>query len=131
MTTETWSPDKNEEPTKPLDIETLKTIALNKDWLNTTPELTSEQIIWLKPLMRQEKKYWQSCKNLTITEIKQLVYFFTLIEEKYNECEAGNDSPVIALNKLLKQKNEPLNKEDLLWIKQNSRNKFLPNGSIF
>ena len=132
MAIETWSPDTEPESSEAFDLAKLLNIALLDNRDATVFHLTDEQINWLQPLMKQSKNFWHNhCSELPIETLKSLIYFFTLSEEKYSVLEAGNDSPVIAFNKILKEKKSPLSKEDLLWIKENSRNKFLPNGSIF
>ena len=55
--------------------------------------------------------------------------FFTLIEMALPEWAAGAKSPVISINKILKSRGHKLEKDMLLWIKQNSDNRFIPNGS--
>lgn len=91
-------------------------------------ETTVENIM---PFMKQETAYWQQMlADYSTDQIRQLIYFFTLAEELHSALYAGNKSPVIVLNKMLKQAKAPLSKDDLLWIKQHSSNRFIPNGSI-
>lgn len=92
--------------------------------------LTPEQIAGLTPLMKQSIEFWYTTADkLSQEEVIYLIHFFTLAEEKNSSLFAGKHSPVIALNKLLKKRNTPLSKEQLLWIKSHSSNRFLPNGS--
>lgn len=94
--------------------------------------LSEVQLKTLEVLMKQGKNFWlQSCEKLPRESITPLIYFFTVAEEQHSQLEAGNNSPVIALNTLLKSRGEHLGKEDLVWIREHSSNRFLPNGSVF
>lgn len=93
--------------------------------------LTQEQLAQLQVLIRKTAEFWrQTASELNNDSIFTLIYFFTVAEEKHSVLKMGNNSPVIALNQVLKSRNCLLSKDDLLWIKQNSSNRFLPNGSI-
>ncbi|NOX49963.1 MAG: hypothetical protein GXP16_05415 [Gammaproteobacteria bacterium] len=73
---------------------------------------------------------WQTyAHKLSVEVICGLVRLFTLSEMKYASWQAGDKSPVIALVKILKQREEfepALNR----WIKSHTDNKFLPHGSL-
>ena len=62
-------------------------------------------------------------------EIEHLMRFFT-IAEQLPGWHAADNSPVIWLGKLLKQRGVGINKELVLWIKENSDNRFLPHGPL-
>ena len=67
--------------------------------------------------------------GLTSGEVVSLIRLFTLAEGRFATWEAGANSPVIVLAKLLKERDAyPV---DLTgWIKANSENRFLPYGSL-
>lgn len=94
-------------------------------------QFDEQTVLKIMPLMKQEALFWQeSVGTFSDEAIRQLIYFFTLAEELHSSLYAGNKSPVIALNKMLKLRKAPLSKDDLLWIKANSSNRFIPNGSL-
>lgn len=81
-------------------------------------------------LMRQNLAFWQPhVQELSDAEIIALMKFFTKAEQLPG-WDAGDQSPVIALGKILKQRGTGINKELSLWIKANSNNRFLPHGSL-
>lgn len=81
-------------------------------------------------LMTLPQREWEAAVNtLTEADIYHLMRFFTLAEMQLPGWEAGDKSPVIWLNKILKARGEPLSKDQILWIKQHTRNRFLPYGS--
>ncbi|KUJ82633.1 hypothetical protein AWR36_012685 [Microbulbifer flavimaris] len=71
-----------------------------------------------------ESEAWQE------SEIWQLIRFFTLAEAQLPGWDAGAESAVIPLAKALRRRQQPLNKEQLLWIRQNSDNRYLPYGPL-
>ncbi len=91
---------------------------------------SDEQSLYAK-LMTMEQSSWTSaCEKLSDTDIYHLMRFFTVAEMLLPGWEAEDQSPVIWLNKLLRKAGKPLNKEQVMWIKQHTRNRFLPNGPI-
>ena len=136
MSINTWTPDNELEKQIPdpqkVDLQTWVSIGASDDIENKITQLSNEVINTLTPLMKQADIYWQTAAgNLSGNDIRSLIRFFALAEEKHSQLFTGQDSPVIALNKMLKQRKTPLSKEDLLWIKKHSSNRYLPNGSIF
>ncbi len=119
--------------------------SLNKETLNIYIELgdaenvlqncinLSEDIVDnLQTLKTNSMDFWTPLlSDLMAEDIHNLIRFFVVVEEHQSSFFAGNDSPVIAFNKVLKKRKEPLSKEFLLWIKNNTSNQFIPNGSIF
>ncbi|MEH6607647.1 MAG: hypothetical protein V7711_18865 [Pseudomonadales bacterium] len=82
-------------------------------------------------IMKLDASNWQnSVDDLNENELICLIRVLTVAEEKLEGWQAGEKSPVIALNKLLRRRGTPLNKEMLNWIKANSSNRFLPNGPL-
>lgn len=60
----------------------------------------------------------------------QLMRFLAVAEMQLPGWQAGAKSPVITLNRILKQRGQPLSREQLQWLRQNSDNRFLPNGAL-
>ncbi|WP_066962315.1 hypothetical protein [Microbulbifer sp. Q7] len=59
-----------------------------------------------------------------------LIRFFTLAEMQLPEWRGGAESPVIPLAKSLRQRKAPLQREQLLWIREHSDNRYLPYGPL-
>lgn len=82
-------------------------------------------------LMTLPRKAWEEAAGtLSDTDIYHLIRFFTVAEMQLPGWEAGDKSPVIWLNKMLKARGKPLSKDQIQWIKQHTRNRFLPYGSV-
>lgn len=73
---------------------------------------------------------WQIAINeFSNKELVLLIQFFTVVEAQLPAWAAGAKSPAILINRELRRRGEKLNKEILLWIKDNTDNRFIPNGS--
>jgi hypothetical protein len=93
--------------------------------------LSPEEQSLYAALMKLPASDWEdAAKNLDDVDSYHLMRFFTIAEGAYAGWEANEHSPVIHLNKVLKRHHSPLSKEQVLWIKSNTRNRFLPNGPI-
>lgn len=71
---------------------------------------------------------WAAAEAQNSDVIVSLVRLFTLVEEQVSGWEAGNKSPVIQLVKILKERGD-FEAELRKWIKANTKNRYLPNGS--
>ena len=58
-----------------------------------------------------------------------LIRFFTLAEAQL-DWQGGAESPVIPLAKSLRQRKTPLSRDQLLWIREHSDNRYLPYGPL-
>ncbi|GLS25239.1 hypothetical protein [Marinibactrum halimedae] len=134
MTIETWSPNENTEPSETLNVEQLKSLSKlgHEEKLNNlTTLLSHDERNALRNTMLLSFDQWkQSAASLSESEIWNLMRFLTVAENQFSECKVGSQSPVIALNQLLKSQGIKLGKERLQWIKQHSDNKFIPNGPL-
>ncbi|WP_444929652.1 hypothetical protein ACJJIF_17940 [Microbulbifer sp. SSSA002] len=82
-------------------------------------------------LIRLPTQHWlEESENWSSAQLWQLIRFFTLAEMQLPGWDAGAESAVIPLAKVLKQRATPLTKEQLLWIRQNSNNRYLPYGPL-
>ena len=82
-------------------------------------------------LMRLSKERWfEAAEPFSSDQLQHLVRFFTLAEMQLSGWEAGAESPVIWIVKVLRRRKAPPSKELLLWIKANSDNRFIPNGAL-
>ena len=71
---------------------------------------------------------WEAAEAKDSETIISLVRLFTLVEEQVSGWEAGSKSPVIPLVKVLRARDD-FEVELRKWIKANTKNRYLPNGS--
>lgn len=82
-------------------------------------------------LMRWSDEQWQPLlEGLSDDALLDLIRFFTCAEMQLDGWHAGEQSPVIKITRRLKSLGHRLDKELLLWIRQNSNNRYLPNGAV-
>lgn len=108
-------------------------IALNdEDKLgDINAQLSDEIIATQAALMTQSKEQWfDAAQSLNTAQVLSLIRFFTLAEMQLSGWEAGSESPVIWLTKVLRQRKAPPDKALLMWIRENSDNRFIPNGAL-
>jgi hypothetical protein len=74
--------------------------------------------------------WFDALKNFSNDELIALIQFFTLAEVHFSNWNAEEKSPVIWIAKLLRKRRQSLDKELLIWIKNNNKNKFLPFGPL-
>jgi len=133
MTTGTWDPgsktSKLDVNIDPALLQRFLVLAVNNqlsDLANNIDEQDKSQFA----IMQADLTQWKNALNdYSETQLIALIRFFTLIEMALPEWAAGAKSPVISINKILKSRGHKLEKEMLLWIKQNSDNRFIPNGA--
>jgi len=129
-----WDPNEQQQATDTIDkgrlqrfIEIAETGQLNQ--LGKT--LSQQEIDADRALIKAHKDAWMTAaESFNNTQLVQLIRFFTLAEEQLPGWEAGSLSPVIWLCRVLKNRDAFPDQELIQWIKQNSRNKFLPYGNI-
>lgn len=84
----------------------------------------------LAGLMKIDHPTWQSAVTpLPDAALIHLIRFFT-VAENLPGWEAGAESPVIPLAKVLRQRGARLDKALLQWIREVSDNRFLPYGPL-
>ena len=133
MSTGTWDPSSNASKLDisidPALIQRFLLLAENNQ-LNDLAAQISEQDRSQFGIMQADLAQWKDALNdYNEAQLIALIRFFTLVEMALPEWAAGAKSPVISINKILKSRGLKLEKEILLWIKQNSDNRFIPNGS--
>jgi len=135
MSVGAWDPNQSaESDTFTIDQTLLQEfISLSEKQLldNLSAHLTQAKINQQIPLMTQAKeRWWKAAEPLSTQQINHLIRFFTVAEMQLSGWEAGSESPVVWLAKVLRQRKQPLEKEQLLWIRAHSDNRFLPNGAL-
>ncbi|WP_226667801.1 hypothetical protein [Microbulbifer aggregans] len=83
---------------------------------------------WLAGLPAQQ--WLEEAKTMDPASIWALIRFFTMAEMQLPDWQGGAESPVIPLAKSLRQRKLPLSREQLLWIRQHSDNRYLPYGPL-
>ena len=101
------------------------------DQLQQLDELISEdEKQRLAGLMKVNHKAWQAAgEPLTDTDLVHLIRFFAMAENLPG-WEAGAESPVIPLAKILRQRGSRLDKTLLQWLREVSDNRYLPYGPL-
>jgi len=98
---------------------------------NLQARMTKEQIEKECKVMKVTMSDWQSLtRSFDNDDLYHLIRFFTRSEMLLAGWEAGAESPVVWLSKILRQRKSPLKKEQLQWIKSHSTNRFIPNGAL-
>lgn len=135
MSLGSWNPADGKETVQyTLDKQLLKRLAQQAQAPNWQEQL--EEIIVSLPaganqMMKLDAQAWASAAgDFARAEIWALIQFFTVLEQREALYHAGDKSPVIGLNKLLKHRGEPLSRDEVLWIKANTDNRYLPNGPL-
>ena len=132
MTISSWDPnEKKTSANDQVDTELLacfiaatKKLPCELDTILPSEQLQQSQII------QASTSAWQTAiAEFSNEELVLLIQFFTVIEAQLTSWTAGAKSPAILINKELRRRGEKLNKEILLWIKDNTDNRFIPNGS--
>lgn len=132
MTIGSWDPTTTETFTISNKIlEKFAQLANSNQLTDLNDQLSSEEIQQQAPIMRLDFQNWQNAvPDSDAQTLIALIRFFTIAEQQLSGWEGLEKSPVIYLNKLLKLRKEPLDKDMLLWIRANSNNRFLPNGAL-
>jgi len=84
----------------------------------------------LAALMKIDHALWgATAEPLPDEELIHLIRFFA-VAENLPGWEAGADSPVIPLAKVLRKRGARLDKDLLQWLRQVNDNRFLPYGPL-
>jgi hypothetical protein len=79
--------------------------------------------------MKQQAEYWLVAETLGDEDLQRMITFFTLAEKQLPGWDAGKQSPVIYLVRILKLRGT-FTPELRRWIKANTDNRYLPNGAL-
>ena len=128
-----WQPDNNVQQSSidSAKLESLIAISERGELLQLADQLGDDEQQWLAFAMHAVRDIWQQATDaLSSEQLVHLMKVLAIAEMNIPGCTVGEKSPVIYLNRLLKQRGDSLEREDLLWIKQHSNNRFLPNGPV-
>ncbi|GAA5445644.1 hypothetical protein Misp06_03847 [Microbulbifer sp. NBRC 101763] len=94
-------------------------------------ETINEEDQQASQLIRLPAQQWlEQSQHWNNDQLWQLIRFFTLAEMQLAGWDAGAESAVIPLAKVLRQRKAALSREQLLWIRQHSDNRYLPYGPL-
>ncbi len=133
MTIGSWTPESEKAA---LEIDgnwLLQCVALSTDEaLQALPKPFSDaELSRYSAFMRFSPEAWKTAvEPLESDQLKALIRFFTVAEMRISGWDAGAESPAIWINKVLRSRGEKLSKDELLWIRANSDNRFIPNGGL-
>ena len=133
MTTGSWDPSTQ---TSSIDV-SIDPALLNRfialvqaDAIGDLRSSMSEEDKRQNSLMQADTPSWQTAlADHSDEHLIALIRFFTVVEMQLPNWVGGAKSPVISINKLLRSRGQKLDRDMLLWIKANSDNRFIPNGS--
>ena len=93
-------------------------------------QLSEEEQALLRPVMQLGADLWLSFISPEATDdIVAWIRLLTLIERDLSGFEAGDKSPVLPMLRELKKRNA-VPTDLFAWIRANTRNRFLPYGSL-
>ncbi len=128
-----WQPGA-EGPASTIDrqqLATLIAISQREQLQELAQQLDPAQQQWLGTAMHGGDDTWlQAADDCEAAELVHLIKALTIAEMQIPGCRLGAKSPVIALNRLIKQRGSKLSRDELAWIKQHSDNRFIPNGPV-
>ena len=132
MNTGNWDPNTGAEANTSIDtplLERMIAIIANGHGDNIASQLSADDLA-RHGIMRTPIDNWPPhLESLDQNQLLDLLRFFTLIEMQLPDWHAGDLSPVIAINRVLRGRNCKLDTEMLKWIRANSNNRFIPNGA--
>lgn len=131
MSTDHWSPDPEPRATS-FDAAILsELVALSsRSQLQDLPAAAGAELQdWLTDAMHWPGAAWaEAAAALDNDALIHLMRTLTAVEMCIPGCVVGEKSPVIALNRLLRQRGARLDHAQLQWLRRHSSNRFLPNG---
>ena len=132
MTIGSWDPNKKAstaDDTVNTELLACFIAATNNLPCELSAKLSNEQL-QQSQIIEASTTAWQiAIKTFSNEELVSLIQFFTVVETQLPNWTAGAKSPAILINKELRSRGEKLKKETLLWIRDNTDNRFIPNGS--
>jgi hypothetical protein len=128
-----WTPE-NEKSDLSIDLQWLQRciVISSEDRLEELPSpFTDDEQQRYGVFMRVSHAHWQeAAADFSNEDIVALIRFFTRAEKRICGWDAGKESPAIWLNKVLRSRGEKLDRDMLMWIRNNTDNRFIPNGGL-
>lgn len=132
MPVEEWPPTQSAVIDIELEkLERLASLDASGEVTRLAQVLDAKERDWLVFVMKTDRGAWEkAAAPLSDMQLVGLIKALAIAEMELPGCLVGEKSPVIYLNRMLKARGKPLSRDDLLWLKQHSNNRFLPNGPI-
>lgn len=135
MTLGSWNPDSGRETVAytpdPALLAACAAFAEAGDWPGLSAWVAANLPADANQMMKLEASQWQGVLHgLDQATLLALVRFFTVAEHQMSHWHGGDKSPVIWLSRELKRRGHPLDRDQVLWIKSNTDNRFLPHGPL-
>lgn len=122
-----WDPQAHKNPEVFLN-QTLLNLFVQQ---NEQPMFSEDEQQKHASVMFLDHKVWHAqLQNFKDEQLWSIICFLTKAEKLYSGWHAAENSPVIAITQLLKQRGHTLTKEQIQWIRRNSDNRFLPYGRV-
>lgn len=95
------------------------------------PEIDASQQAQLASYIQGTEQLWYSVLDqLEVSEMLALAFFYTRAEEKWSAFTAGSDNPAIWIFRYLKTNNQLPEKTIIKQLKKETKNRFIPYGSV-
>lgn len=95
------------------------------------PDIDSDQQQQLAGFIKSNEQQWQPIlAQLSQHELIALAFFYTRAEEKWSNFVAGSDNPAIWIFRYLKRQKELPPKVVIKQLKDETKNRFIPYGSV-
>ena len=130
MSIGSWTPTKETKIDRDFLIKAIH-IAEQNLLASLSDHISDEETVRYAAIMRLPQPEWTSALEVFSNEhLRLLIRFFASAEMSLPGWEAGDTSPAIWANKLLRQRGERLGPEELLWLREHSNNRYIPNGRL-
>ena len=126
-----WNPEGSTIKIVEIDLEFLQNmerLASDNDLADISALLEASQISQGAVLMTLDSSSWDCVNDWDDQQLEALIRFFTLAEMQLPGWQGGSKSPVIALVRILKER-DAFPQALRRWIKANTDNRYLPYGS--
>lgn len=134
MSVGAWEPDHaaaQEKSQEPIDRELLQRYIAAVRADKPLGEVLEPRDMQASHLVRLPAQRWlEESEAWDSEQLWQLIRFFTLAEQQLPGWDAGAESAVIPLARALRRRKTPLDRDQLLWIKEHSDNRYLPYGPL-
>lgn len=134
MSVGNWTPGNTSGGTQEIDQDFLKHCMdiAQRDALEHLPQLVSpdDQARHSSIVLLPQSTWTTALADFSNDELRLLIRFFVCAERLLSGWEAGSNSPAIWANKLLKSRGARLDQNELVWIRANTDNRFIPNGGL-
>lgn len=128
-----WQPggERSLQAIEPQKLAALVALSQQEKLQRLAEQLDPAQQKWLGAAMHSGDDAWtQAAGDCDDAELVHLIKALAVAEMQIPGCSVGAKSPVIALNRMLKQRGAKLGQDELAWIKEHSDNRFIPNGPV-